>query len=311
MYIKGFDKDLKCRDFQFEVGKIYDTGCTEDLELCTGTVFHFCDSLEKVNEYYYCNDEKNRYCEIEVLGEIISDENKMGSNKIKIVREITGEELELLKGHNNENTGLFNSGYCNVGDFNSGCCNTGDFNVGDFNVGENNVGDFNVGDFNSGNNNCGHFNVKDFNVGNFNGGVMNTGSRNSGSMNSGDWNSGNWNSGYFNSCNGSSGIFCTEEPTVKFFDKDTNMTLSEFRHSKYYKALKSAPFILTEWIKYTEEEKKNDVAKRSIGGYLKGYTYKEACVNWWNKMTEDNKEIVMSIPNFDADKFYTVTGIRV
>ena len=92
MYIKGFDKDLKCRGFQFEVGGAYDTGYKkEELELCSETVFHFCDSLEKVHEYYDCSNEENRYCEIEVLGELIYDENKCGSNKIRVVREIIGE----------------------------------------------------------------------------------------------------------------------------------------------------------------------------------------------------------------------------
>ena len=98
MYIKGFDKDLKCIGFQFEVGGAYDTGYKkEELELCSETVFHFCDSLEKVHEYYDCSNEENRYCEIEVLGELIYDENKCGSNKIRVVREIIGEELEILK----------------------------------------------------------------------------------------------------------------------------------------------------------------------------------------------------------------------
>ena len=68
MYIKGFDKDLKCRGFQFEVGGVYDTGAKE-LRLCSDTVFHFCDSLEKVHEYYDCSNDENIYCEIEVNGE--------------------------------------------------------------------------------------------------------------------------------------------------------------------------------------------------------------------------------------------------
>ena len=256
MYIKGFDKDLKCRGFQFEVGKVYDTGYTEGLELCSNTVFHFCDSLDKVHEYYSCIDEENRYCEIEVLGELIYNGNKCGSNKIKILREITGEELDNLKGHKNGNTGLFNigrnnSGYANSGDNNSGNCNSGD--------------------------------------------------NNSGNANSGDW----------NKCDGSNGIFCTEEPTIRIFDKDTDMTLNEFRKSKYGKALRSVKLKLTEWIKYTEEEMKENKNKRLIGGYLKEYSYKEACANWWDSMTDENKEIIKSIPNFDKDKFEDITGIRI
>ena len=276
MYIKGFDKDLKCRGFQFEVGKVYDTGYTEGLELCSNTVFHFCDSLDKVHEYYSCIDEENRYCEIEVLGELIYNGNKCGSNKIKILREITGEELDNLKGHKNGNTGLFNigrnnSGYANSGDNNSGNCNSGDNNSG----------------------------------------YLNSGNANSGDKNSGDNNSGNANSGDWNKCDGSNGIFCTEEPTIRIFDKDTGMTLNEFRKSKYGKALRSVKLKLTEWIKYTEEEMEEDKNKRLIGGYLKEYSYKEACANWWIELTEENREIIKSIPNFDKEKFYEITGINI
>ena len=171
MYIKGFDKDLKCRGFQFEVGGVYDTGYKkEELELCSETVFHFCDILEKVHGYYDCSNEENRYCEIEVLGELIYDENKCGSNKIKILREITGEELEILKGHKNGNTGLFNSGNKNSGDYNSGNYNSGHYNSGHYNSGNNNSGHYNSGYLNSGNENSGH--------------------KNSGNKNSGDYNSG-------------------------------------------------------------------------------------------------------------------------
>ena len=267
MYIKGFDKNLKCRGFQFEVGGVYDTGYKkEELELCSETVFHFCDSLEKVHEYYDCSNEGNRYCEIEVLGELIYNENKCGSNKIKILREITGEELEILKGHKNGNTGLFNSGHSNSGNYNSGYLNSGNANSGNYNSGHSNSGD-----------------------------------NNSGYLNSGDW----------NKCDGSNGIFCTEEPTIRIFDKDTDMTLNEFRKSKYGKALRSVKLKLTEWIKYTEEEMEEDDNKRLIGGYLKEYSYKEACANWWSELTEENRDIIKSIPNFDADKFYEITGIKI
>ena len=88
------------------------------------------------------------------------------------------------------------------------------------------------------------------------------------------------------------------------------MSLSEFRNSKYYDALMSSPFLLTEWVEYTQAEMDTE-EKKSIGGYLKQRTYKEACSLWWEKMSQENREIVQRIPNFNADIFLEITGIDV
>lgn len=341
MKIKGFDKDLQCRGFQFEVGKTYDTG-KEELELCTDSVFHYCDSIEKVNIFYDVLH-NNRFCEIEVLGKEVTDGRKCGSNRIKIVREIVGKELCALKGLDNGNTGLFNSGERNTGyrnsgnkntgDWNSGSMNSGNMNSGNWNTGdhnngsmnsgykntgdsnsgnwnsgernsgERNSGDFNSGDFNSGDRNSGYSNNGDMNSGNCNSGDINSGDRNSGywntgDSNSGDSNSGNWNSGYcnsgdFNSCNYSSGFFCNQPQKVKIFNIDTNYTYEEFYDSVWWQALTSCSFNLT----YMDNDE------------LKTRTYKEACAAWWEGMTDENKEIIKTIPNFSWEVFTDITGI--
>ena len=130
MKIKGFDENLCCRGMQFEVGKIYDTGAKDDeIRLCSNTVYHYCDNIKQVHTHYSCNPaQQNRFCEIEVLGAEVTDGKKCGSNKIKLVREIVGDELKTLIGQINGNTGLFNSGYRNSGDRNSGNQNSGDWN---------------------------------------------------------------------------------------------------------------------------------------------------------------------------------------
>ena len=86
--------------------------------------------------------------------------------------------------------------------------------------------------------------------------------------------------------------------------------MKEVMQTDWYRMLFRNPLILTEWIEYTDEEKKADKDKDLIGGYLKTYTYKEACKNWWDKYTDKEKAVIMSMPNFDKDKFKQITGIE-
>ena len=294
MYIKGFDKDLCCRGMQFEVGKTYDTGANPPLKICSSDVFHFCESINAVHEYYRV-DTDNRFCEVEVLGDIVQENNKIGSNKIRIVREIIGQELDVLIGRANGNSGTFNTGDCNTGNYNTGDWNTGNYNTGDRNTGDRNTGDCNTGNYNTGDWNTGDCNTGNYNTGNRNRGNYNTGNRNTGNYNTGDRNTGNRNTGDWNSCNYSSGFFCTTEPKIHLFNKATSMTVSEFLNSKYYTALNSSSFNLV----YIENEK------------VKERAYKEACALWWENMSDENKEIIKSIPNFDAEIFKEITGIEV
>lgn len=309
-FIKGFDKDLKCRDYQFKVGKKYKIKLPKGYkltknDLCTDKVFHFCDSLEKVHKYYRCDDANNRFCEIEVLGQICNDEDKCGSDYIKIVREIKGEEFLALKGFVNGNSGLFNSGSYNSGYYNSGNYNSGSHNTGYHNCGNYNSGYRNCGNYNSGNHNSGNCNSGNHNNGYYNSGYCNSGSHNSGDYNSGYYNSGNYNSGYynygycnsgfFNKADNSNGVFCTVEPKIYIFNQPTDMTLSEFKKSKYYQAIISSEFPLAVY---------NEATNR-----LTVNTYADACRKWWAGMSDDNKQIIKDIPNFDVDIFCDITGI--
>ena len=305
MKIKGFDRNLCCRGVQFEVGKTYDTGAKDDeIRLCSNTVYHYCDNIEQVHTHYSCNPaHQNRFCEIEVLGAEVTDGEKCGSNKVKLVREIVGDELKALIGQINGNTGLFNSGNQNSGDRNSGNRNSGNWNSGNCNSGDWNSGNWNSGNCNSGDRNSGYCNSGDWNSGYCNSGYWNSGNWNSGNCNSGDWNSGNWNSGNrnsgnWNSCNYSNGVFCNQEDKdIRIFNKPSGMSLEEFWDSKYYEALRSEPLELTYW------DDKNKKLKRR--------NYKDACAIWWSKLTEKNKKIIQEIPNFDPEIFFDITGIDV
>ena len=80
---KGFDKDLKCRDFQYEIGKEYEE---ERAEICD-TGFHACENPLDVFGYYAPAD--SRYCEVELdANDQKSDDSKRVGKKISIKAEI-------------------------------------------------------------------------------------------------------------------------------------------------------------------------------------------------------------------------------
>ena len=80
---KGFDKDLKCRDFQYEIGKEYEE---ERAKICD-TGFHACENPLDVFGYYAPSD--SRYCEVELdANDQKSDDSKRVGKKISIKAEI-------------------------------------------------------------------------------------------------------------------------------------------------------------------------------------------------------------------------------
>ena len=81
---KGFDKDLKCRGFQFEIGKEYSE---DEAKLCSKG-FHACEYPLDCLSYYSPNE--SRYCEVKIddNGERHSDDTKVCGKRIKIGAEI-------------------------------------------------------------------------------------------------------------------------------------------------------------------------------------------------------------------------------
>ena len=97
---KGFDKDLKCRGFQYEIGKEYEE---PEADVCRAG-FHACERpLDVFNHYCPVN---SRFCEVEQSGELSRDtvDSKVASTKIKIGAEIgipglVKAQIEWVKAH--------------------------------------------------------------------------------------------------------------------------------------------------------------------------------------------------------------------
>jgi len=87
---KGFNKDLICRDFKYEIGNTYEI---KEKPIVCEKGFHFCKELKDVFVYYGLHKDY-KFCEIEAYGDIISDDNeKYCTNKIKIIRELSLDEI--------------------------------------------------------------------------------------------------------------------------------------------------------------------------------------------------------------------------
>ncbi len=315
---KVFESDWTCRGKQYTCPGKFEEDVTP--QVCSQGM-HFCEKLTDCFSYYDFSP-ANRVAEVIAYGATSRENSKCATNRLEIVREIPWSEvLEMANtdygnsggwnsgcgnsgdwnsgdgnsgdrntGDGNSgdrntgdgNSGDGNSGYDNAGGWNSGCGNSGDWNSGDGNSGDWNSGDGNLGNHNTGNDNSGDWNSGYDNAGGWNSGDGNLGNRNSGDRNSGDRNSGDWNSG-----DGNSGCFNTVTPTITLFNRPSNWTIRDWVRSEARALMEQFAHVM----RRTEDE---DKAQR-----------------WWRSLEQRHQEIILSIPNFDADIFKEITGIDV
>jgi hypothetical protein len=289
---KIFKPDFTAKEgnFQYAENKTFEMDLP--IEICRSG-FHFCVKLSHCFSYYNF-DQNNIVCEVEALGDIQGhdEDSKICTNKLHVGRRLSWQEVLTLANDGKENTGHSNTGNSNTGDWNTGYSNTGNRNTGNRNTGDRNTGDWNTGYSNTGD--------------------RNTGNRNTGDRNTGYWNTGNRNTGYSNTGDRNTGAFCTGEKTMKFFDKDSDWTEEMFKNSKVYSLLCDVNTKM--WIYpsgMTEEEKEKYPSYKTCDGYLKDIPFKEAFQNQWHNWSEENKNEFKKLPNFDAEIFELITGVKI
>ena len=287
---KVFDYDWACRpDGGFKQyscpGRFQESG---ELEICERGM-HFCERLIDCFMHYSFST-TNKVAEVIAHGDVIRQDWKLCTNDLEIVREIPWREvLEMV----------------NIGKFCLGRGNVGNKNMGNRNAGSGNIGDWNAGNGNQGNWNVGHSNFGSSNVGVGNWGSYNSGDNNQGVRNAGDWNWGSDNSGCFN----------TECPKIRMFDQPSNWTYRNWLDSEAYSILDDMPdaekIVWVPESEMTDQEKCFHPRCDMAGGYLKTVYQPEVRQKYWDSLGDSQKQAIFSLPNFDKDKFFLCTGIRV
>ena len=323
MSVKGykvFNPDWTCRGKQYSCPGTFEEFVSPSV---CNVGMHFCKNAADCFRYYDFNP-NNHVAEVIAHGTVAEDDNKCATNKLEIVREIPwAEVLEIVNtgktctgrcNSGNRNSGNWNSGDWNSGNRNSGDWNSGDLNSGDWNSGNRNSGDRNSGNWNSGDWNSGNRNSGDWNSGDRNSGDWNSGDWNSGNLNSGDWNSGNRNSGDWNATSFSNGCFNTVSPKIYMFNKPTDWTFEQWFNCRARRLLNEIDDCPLEYVylsDMTDEEKAAHPEAETTGGYLRKRTTADNARKWWAGLSADDRNVILSLPNFDAAIFKEITGVDV
>lgn len=127
IYYKGFDKDLKCRGYQYEIGR---EETEDEADLCEKG-FHACEYPIDCFGYYPPAD--SRYCKVELkdLCDKQSSDSKVCGKRIRVVKEIALTEMidagvKFILKHCDEveEKTIYQSAATNTGDW-SAATNTG------------------------------------------------------------------------------------------------------------------------------------------------------------------------------------------
>ena len=144
--------------------------------------------------------------------------------------------------------------------------------------------------------------------------IVNLGKNCTGRCNTGDCNTGNRNTGDWNKSSFNTGCFNTEEQKIMLFNKPSDMTYREWMDSDARYLLNQIPKNVVKWVyeeDMADEEKAAHPTYETTGGYLKVLDESECGQLWWGSLSDRRKEIIKTIPNFDAEIFFQCTGVRV
>lgn len=174
-------------------------------------------------------------------------------------------------------------------------CSTGHCSTGSWSAGNWSTGNYSTGNYSTGHCSTGH---------------CSTGNHSTGHYSTGDYSTGNWSTGNWSISNYSSGHFSTKDFTgFGCFDKPC--TLQEWEDVELPSWLF---FRLTEWVDHremTEDEKHENPSWEVTGGFLRVYDYKEAFRRSYSKASREEQLKIKNLPNFNAEKFYQISGIRI
>ena len=96
------------------------------------------------------------------------------------------------------------------------------------------------------------------------------------------------------------------------FDKESDWNIEDWIDSDARYIMNTCPYTYSDFINksdMTNEEKENHPEYKTIGGYVKTFVAtKEDKEKWWNELSDEKKEIIKALPNFDFDKFRECVG---
>jgi hypothetical protein len=192
-------------------------------------------------------------------------------------------------------TGRASTGHRSTGDYSTGHYSTGHYSTGHYSTGNYSTGDFSTGNYSTGN-----YSTGDFSTGNWSTGYYSTGDHSTGDRSTGVYSTGNFSTGHF-STEDYSGFGAFNKPcTIEEWDSTETPAFIYFK--------------LTEFVPrdvMTEQEKIDNPSCETTGGYLRVYDYQEAWRKAWSGATDEDKELLYALPNFDAEVFKEISGIDV
>ena len=98
------------------------------------------------------------------------------------------------------------------------------------------------------------------------------------------------------------------------FNKPSEWTYRDWLNSYARCLLNKIPGDILEYVLFenmTSEEKAAHPEAEVTGGYLKQIDNSECGFIWWHKLSDYEKRIIKTIPNFDKEIFKEITGIDV